>query len=100
MDGGDDNNYWIPRTLDAPRLFFMWEADSAVIFITWCILGAVMGGLGLVFGFFIGWASARGYAQLKEEGGKGLILKILFWFTPSEWASKRNPSHIREHVGN
>lgn len=97
---GDDNSYWIPRTLDAPVLFFMWEADSAVIFLTWTILGAVMGGIGLLFGVAVGWGFARGYVQLKEEGGKGLILKILFWFTPSQWASKRNPSHIREHIGN
>jgi type IV conjugative transfer system protein TraL len=95
-----DDNYWIPRTLDAPPLFFIVEADSAMIFLTWLILGAVMGGLGLVFGIFIGWACTRAYVRLKEEGGKGLILKILYWFMPSQWASKLNPSHIREHIGN
>ena len=67
----DDNNYWIPRTLDAPMLFFMWEADSAVIFIVWVVLGSVMGGFGFFIGILIGWISAKGYAQLKEEGGKG-----------------------------
>lgn len=94
-----NEDYWIPRTLDAPALFFIWEADLAVIFIVWSILGAIMGGLGLIFGVLIGSICARGYAKLKEEGGKGLILKILFWFVPSGWASKDNPSHIREHVG-
>lgn len=95
----NEDDYWIPRTLDAPALFFLWELDVAVIFISWAILGAIMGGLGFLFGVILGWMSARGYSQLKEEGGRGLITKILFWFVPSQWASRRHPSHIREYIG-
>lgn len=96
----DEEDYWIPRTFDAPRLFFVWEADTAMIFIIWVVLCACMGGLGIVFGISIGWLCARGYSTLKEEGGRGLIMKIYFWFMPSGLVSKKNPSHIREHIGN
>ena len=52
--------------------------------------------LGLVLAIVFG----RGYATLKEEGGRGLLMKILYWYTPSElWLSKRIPSHIREYIG-
>ena len=52
--------------------------------------------MGVVLAIVIG----RGYAHLKEEGGRGLLMKILFWYTPSEmWLSKRIPSHIREYIG-
>lgn len=96
----DEENYWIPRTFDAPMLFFVWEADTAFIFLLWSILGAIMGGLGFLFGIIIGWLCSRGYSTLKEEGGRGLIMKIYFWFMPSGMISYRNPSHIREHIGN
>lgn len=96
----NEEDFWIPRTLDAPALFFLWELDSAILFIGWSLLGAIMGGMGFLFGIVLGWGSARAYSQLKEEGGRGLIIKILFWFTPSEfWASKKHPSHVREYIG-
>lgn len=100
MSDSNENDYRIPRTLDAAPLFLIWDADSAIIFITCCVLGAIMGGAGLIVGILIGWIFTKAYQQLKEEGGKGLIIKMLFWFTPSSWATKRNPSHIREHIGN
>lgn len=94
----DDNDYWIPRNLDAPPLMFMWEADSAVLVIFCVILGGVLNMflMGVVLAIVVG----RGYAHLKDEGGRGLIMKILFWYTPSEtWLSKHIPSHIREYIG-
>lgn len=94
----EDEDYWIPRNLDAPPLLFMWEADSAILVIFWLIVGGVLNMflMGVVLAIVIG----RGYAHLKEEGGRGLLMKILFWYTPSEmWLSKRIPSHIREYIG-
>lgn len=94
----DEDDYWIPRNLDAPALMFMWEADSAVLVIFWLIVGGVLNMflMGVVFAIVFG----RGYAYLKEEGGRGLLMKIMFWYTPSEiWLSKRVPSHVREYIG-
>lgn len=94
----DEDDYWIPRNLDAPALMFMWEADSAVLVIFWLIVGGVLNMflMGVVLAIVFG----RGYAYLKEEGGRGLLMKIMFWYTPSEiWLSKRVPSHVREYIG-
>lgn len=93
-------NCRIPRTLDDPALLFLWELDTAVVFLIWVIVGAVLGGLGLLFGVFIGAVCTRGYTRLKEEGGRGLIAKMVYWFTPlSTLFSTQNPSHVREHIG-
>ena len=95
-----NDNCRIPRTLDDPALLFLWEWDTAVVFLVWAIMGAILGGLGLLFGMFMGAICTRGYARLKEEGGRGLIAKMIFWFTPlSGLFSANNPSHIREHIG-
>jgi len=91
-------NYTIPRTLDAPKMFFLWELDTAFIFIFWIILGALMQTIiiGLILGFFV----TRAYSQLKAEGGRGLILRFLYWYTPSDlWLTKQYPSHIKEYYG-
>jgi len=93
-----ENNFWIPRNLDAGKLLFVWEADSAFIFIFFLIMGGLLNMflLGAALAVFI----SKGYQYLKEEGGRGLILKILYWYTPSDlWLTKRNPSHIREFTG-
>lgn len=94
----DENDYLIPRTLDNGALFFMWEADNAVLAMMWVILGGVLNMflVGVLFAFLF----TRGYASLKEEGGKGLIVRVIYWFSPSDmWLSKRLPSYLREYIG-
>ena len=94
----DENNFWIPRNLDAQRLFFIWEADSAFLFIFFLIMGGLLNMfvLGAALAIFV----TKFWQYLKEEGGRGLIIKILYWYTPTEiWLSRRNPSHIREYLG-
>ena len=94
----DEQDYWIPRTLDDPPLLFMWEMDIAFIVICCLILGGLLNMF--MIGVLMAYVIARGYAYLKDEGGSGLIIKILFWYTPSDvWFSKRLPSHIREYIG-
>lgn len=94
----DEQDFWIPRNLDAPALLFMWEADTAMIVIICLLLGGLLNMLPL--GLLLAIALGRGYAYLKEEGGRGLLVKVLYWYTPSEmWLSKRLPSYIREYVG-
>lgn len=94
----DEQDYWIPRNLDAGALFFVWDADVAILFMFWMIMGALMNMFisGVVAAIFV----TRGYSYLKEEGGRGLIVKLLYWFTPSDiWITKKLPSHIREYIG-
>lgn len=93
-----NDDFWIPRTLDDPPLFFMWDFDTAGIWIVCLVLGGVMQMfiLGLVCAVVLG----RGYARLKDEGGKGLIVKIIYWFAPTEQVfGSKYSSHIREYIG-
>lgn len=94
----DEQDYWIPRHLDAPNLFFIWEADSAFLFIVCVLLCAVLNMFvpGVILGIF----ACRGYSYLKEEGGRGLLMKLMYWYTPSDtWLSKKLPSYVREYIG-
>lgn len=93
----DDKEYWMPKNLDAPPLFFVWEADTAVLWIFWVFMGAMLNMfvLGLAFAVIF----SKGYSYLKEEGGKGLIMKLLYWYTPSDMWVDKAPSHIREYIG-
>jgi len=93
----NEEDYWIPRQLDAPNLFFMWDADNAMIVIVFIFLGGMMNMffVGIVLAIIFG----RAYARLKEEGGRGLLVKILYWYTPSDWwLTKKLPSHVREFI--
>jgi conjugal transfer pilus assembly protein TraL len=93
-----EEDFWIPRKLDASPLFFIWEADIAMVYVVWILLGGVLNMI--LLGIFFALVFGRGYARLKEEGGKGLIIKLLYWYTPSEmWIAKSLPSHLREFVG-
>jgi conjugal transfer pilus assembly protein TraL len=92
------DDYWIPRNLDAPPLFFLWEADTALLFVAAVLLGALFGSF--LFGVVLAVLAVRGYRRLKEEGGRGLIVRLLYWYTPSEsWVSHHLPSHVREYYG-
>lgn len=92
------DNYLIPRRLDDPPTFFFWDADIAVVMIIFLLLGALLG-QPLVAGL-IGFLLARGLDRIKAEGGKGVIPRFLYWYTPSEWWLKaRAPSHVREYIG-
>ena len=88
--------FLIPRTLDDPKLMFIWEMDSALIAIVTVFFGLMteMVVLGLVAAYFL----TKGYNKLKEEGGKGLIVRICYWFLPNFGIGRSVASHIRELV--
>lgn len=92
----EEQNFWIPRTLDAPNMFFLWESDMAMLFITIFILGGVLD-MALV-GVLVAYFTVKGYARLKEDGGRGLLAKVMYWYLPG-LGENRFPSHIREYLG-
>jgi conjugal transfer pilus assembly protein TraL len=93
-----EEDFWIPRNLDAPPLLFIWEADVAFVYIFWFLLGGI---LNMVFlGIFFGVIMGKTFARLKEDGGSGLILKLIYWYTPSDiLICKSHPSYNREFIG-
>ncbi|MFK5948041.1 MAG: type IV conjugative transfer system protein TraL [Methylococcales bacterium] len=94
----EQSDFWIPRNLEAPSMFFLWEADSALLVGFWIFMGAMLNMF--VLGLFLAVVFSRGYEYLKEEGGKGLIMKLVYWYSPSElWVSRRFPSCQRIYIG-
>jgi len=94
----DAEHYWIPRTLDAPNLFFLWEADSALLFMAVVFMFSLMSMF--LIGLVMGVIAIKLLARIKEEGGKGLFLRVLYWYTPSDlWFNDDRASHLREFLG-
>lgn len=90
-------NYWIPRTLDDPPMLLFFQADTATIFLTVFLL---MISFNALFAVVLAWLASRMYVQLKENGDKGLIMQICYWYTPSHlWLSRIWSSSIREYCG-
>lgn len=91
------DEYWIPRNLNAPALLFMWEADTVMIFLVIFLLGIMLEMV--LVSAVIAWLAVRTASKLKEEGGVGLLQRLLYWYMPSDWLTQKYPSHIREFVG-
>jgi conjugal transfer pilus assembly protein TraL len=95
-----DERFKIPRTLDDPPLFFLWPFDEAMVVIVGTVFGAMMGKVMILVGLAVGIWGARSFARLKTEGGRGLLIRALYWYTPSDWwFPSLTPSHVREYVG-
>lgn len=94
----EQERYLIPRRLDDPAQFFFWDADEAVVVIFFTLMGALLGEI--LVGIAIGLLLARAFARVKAEGGRGVITRVLYWYTPSPWWFRsKAPSHVREYVG-
>ncbi len=94
--------YLVPRRLDDPPQFFMWDADEAVLVIAAAILFSVAGnGLGFLAGAALGLFAARGLATLKLQGGLGTIKAFLWWYTWSDpwWQPKARRGRLWRAIG-
>ena len=95
----DLSNYRIPKHLDDPPMFLMFEADTAGIFLIF-LLGSFM--LHSFIPVVVGFIVARMYARVKQDGGRGVLAQSLFWYTPSSFTTNgknRNYTHNREYIG-
>ncbi len=94
----DQEHYLIPRRLDDPVQFFFWDADEAILVIFFTLMGALLGQI--LVGIVVGLLLSRAFARVKAEGGRGVITRFLYWYTPSPWWFRgRAASHVREYVG-
>ncbi len=89
--------YLIPRTLDDPNLLLFFQADTASCFLVVFLLSV---SINFIFAALLAFVVTKSYVQLKENGDRGLILQLLYWYSPSEmWLSRYLPSHVREYSG-
>lgn len=94
----DPQQYYIPRRLnDAPRLFF-WDMDVAIVFLSFLMLGLLMGSallgsaVAIVVGYYFG----------KSKSGKhpAYTIHIAYWYSPlASGMVVLPPSYIREMNG-
>jgi len=90
--------YMIPRHLDDPPMVFMWDADEAGTFMFLMLFGALF--QQFIAGVILGLLTSRALARIKQAGGRGLILRFLYWYTRSDlWIKCRAPSFMREYAG-
>lgn len=88
----------IPRHLDDPPMVFMWDADEAGTFMFLTLFGALF--QQFIAGVILGVLTARALARIKQAGGRGLILRFLYWYIRSDlWIKCRAPSFVREYAG-
>jgi len=98
-----EENHIIPRHLDDPPMYLLWDADEA-----WAFLGPVFlvvafspSLVNFLLGGALGFFAMRTLARIKVAGGRQLIKHAFYWYTPTDaWFKfKRTPpSHLREFV--
>ncbi|WP_127476676.1 type IV conjugative transfer system protein TraL [Sulfurivermis fontis] len=101
---GEEESHVIPKHLDDPPMYLMWDADEAWAFLgpLFVVLAFTPSLVNLILGGVLGFFSMRTLARIKATGGKQLIKHALYWYTPTEaWFKFRRtpPSDVREFVG-
>ncbi len=94
----DQREYLIPRYLDAPPMALFIEADTAAVAFGFIFIGFFF--KQLLVCTVAGIVLARLYARSKAGGGRGTIMRFLYWYTPS-WlfVKSRIQSHDRFFLG-
>lgn len=91
---------YIPRTLDQPEKFFLWEIDQFVLMVLICGVGITMGMM--LSAMFIGVATAYGYGKLKSGKHPKFATHLMYWWLPSAISPKMQitpPSDYRYFLG-
>lgn len=94
----DDLKLAIPRRLDDPPKFLLWDFDVVLVFLIFAGLGIVvnfpfvLGGLGL--------AAAYGLNKARAGRSRGYLLHLLYWHLPLRFGFRRTPpSAVRHFIG-
>ena len=77
----DQREFLIPRYLDAPPMALFIEADTAAVAFGFVFIGFFF--KQLLICTVAGIVLARLYARSKADGGRGTIMRFLYWYTPS-----------------
>jgi type IV conjugative transfer system protein TraL len=100
----DTDNHIIPKHLDDPAMYLMFDADEAYAFLApvAVVLAFSRTALSFATAACLGYFAMRTLARIKATGGKQLIQHALYWYLPTEAWFKfvRTPSSdIREFIG-
>ncbi|PKM44771.1 MAG: type IV conjugative transfer system protein TraL [Gammaproteobacteria bacterium HGW-Gammaproteobacteria-1] len=100
----NDESHIIPKHLDDPPMYLLWDADEAWTFLgpVFMVLALAPSFINIVLGGVMGFFAMHTLARIKAAGGKQLIRHALYWYTPTEAWFKfaRTPtSDVREFIG-
>jgi conjugal transfer pilus assembly protein TraL len=87
----------IPRRVDDPLRFFLWDADVAILCICGLTLGIVME-IPLI-GSGAGFAAAWAYGRFKGGSTRGFAMHALYWHAGLPLGSRTPPSRKRHFIG-
>jgi len=94
----DQREFLIPRYLDAPPMALFVEADTAAVAFGFVFIGFFF--KQLLICTVVGIVLARLYARSKAGGGRGTIMRFLYWYTPSRlFVKSRVQSYERYFLG-
>ena len=89
------DNFWIPRTLNAPVILFIFQADN---FILVTVILTMTGLLKIWYVCIVlSMVLVRAWNELKEAGGQGLVMRYLYWYLPS-FLGIKIASNVREYL--
>ncbi len=99
-----EESHIIPKHLDDPPMYLMWDADEAYAFLgpVFLVVAFSPSLMNFLLGGILGFFSMRTLARIKSAGGKQLHQHALYWYTPTDaWFKfRRTPSSdVREFVG-
>lgn len=97
MHGRDAGWVSIPREIDMPPKFFLWDWDGVALFTAGFSFGVLSGSflVGLVLGSFFAWWWNR--ARSGQAQGYGLF--TVYWFFPINPFKRLPASHRRDFQG-
>lgn len=90
-------DYRIPRTLDDPGYFLIFQFDTAMVFLVVFLMCVAFN---IIAALLLALIVVKIYVQLKENGDRGLVKHLIYWYLPSElWISPYWVSSKREFGG-
>lgn len=77
----------------------LWEADTAVVAIVSWLFFTMLGSF--FVGCLVSFVMVKGWVRLKEDGGAGLITRLVYWFLYSRLIVRTDAcgSEVREYIG-
>lgn len=96
------NENYIPRHINSGMMLLLWEADTVIIAVTTFLIFAMLGSaFGTLLGILAAFLLCKGWVKLKEEGGAGLITRLIYWFLYSRLVirSDKGNSEVKEYIG-
>lgn len=92
-----DTKLIIPRRVDDPMRFFIWDADVALLPFIGLTIGVVMDiPLAALLGSFV---AAWAYSRFKGGASRGFAMHALYWYAGMPLGRRTPPSRKRQFIG-